>query len=190
MRHFIWYDTNGSLRGCETRDRGFGPNCDLRDPNTTDPVAVYIRSRRTANPEFAGFFALDCECDPALISCQCPYNKLSSHYFDAGELHPKPERSVWVNDSILPDGQDEPVDLPPGASAELEISGSIPDGHKLLIKNVGRVAPFLLAQDTEAAFNNGRVSVTITVPPQGASGIIVAESRYVRRIRVLVRGWE
>lgn len=191
MRHYLWYRTDGELGNAETRSKGWPAHADPRDPNTTDPTAQWLRGRRpAAEPDFGGFVAYDCDCDPSVVSCRCPYTMLMTHYFDGQSLIEKPVSSVEVDGRPVTGINTDINDCVPGSPVSCVIRAEVEDGHQLLVSNVD--APFkLLDAPVTVTFTGGVSSpIVVTAPPQGVAGAFQGKSKYVRYFCVIIRGWE
>ena len=187
MRHYLRYDQNGELVGCDTRTFGWPGSADPRDPDTTDAVARWLQTIRTgAVPAFNGWAAYDCSCSRDVGSCLCPYNLIPNHYFNGKVLFPKPDLTVEVDG--IPVGA-EKILAPPGATVELRLRASVPDQHVVSVTNVMGCSVSLL-DDCELTFSGGLSSVVeVLAPQQGICGTISGKSKYVREFRLTLLGW-
>jgi hypothetical protein len=192
MRHFIWYDTNGSLRGVHRHSRGWPDGEDLRDTQATTQKVLKIQERMSREPGFSGFAEYNCLCPSSVFMCTCAHQMLFDHYFDGERIVAKPELLIELGGEVVPTITlvgDNYTDLTPGSTVQLVLKAAVPDGHSVKVSNSPRGVP-LLAEDTYLTFDDGvSESVEVLVPDQGLSGIVGGQTNLIRRFAVVVRGW-
>src|SRR3990172_10606011 len=128
VRHYIWYGRDGSIGGHMQRQGGFPGGCDPSDPATTDPIAVGLRARHTAEPDYAGIVAYDCAC-PCEGFCACCSNRPGDSRVDGGVVTAMPSMQ-WSVDGVLtaPHAVDAPgIDKTPGADVNVKLVGAVAD---------------------------------------------------------------
>lgn len=188
MRHYIRYDSDGALIGCDTHSRGWPLGADPRDPDTTNGAALRVRGRRLLGKvPYEGWAAYDCPCGRSVVSCQCAYRLLPDHYFNGTVLFPKPALTIEVDGAVILDGKLSAV---PNSQVLVVLKAATPDGHEVVVSDfVGNLSP-LLTEPLTMSFNGGVTeSVGLTVPPQGISSSVRGISRYVRGFSLTLQGW-
>lgn len=192
MRHFIWYDSAGSLRGVHRHSGGWPIHEDLRDGQSASSKVRNIRNLMAREPEFAGFAEFSCVCPPDVVMCLCAHRATYDHYFDGNAVVAKPQLLIELDGQEIPHTpsfDDTYTTLPPGGTAQLVLKAAVPDGHSVEVVNArGRVD--LIQGTTHLTFMDGvSEAITIQVPDQGLSGIVGGQSNLIRRFAVAVLGW-
>jgi len=191
MRHYIRYDGNGELIGCDTRTGGWPVGADPRDSNTSDPTAQWLNKQRvSAGLTCAGWAAYDCPCPRDKQSCLCPYGVVDFHYFNGVVLFPKPQLTVIVNGAPY-DGSTvraAPVVVPAGSTVTLQLLAATIPGHQTELQSVTKDQAAMLTPTLTFADGQSNV-VNLIAPPQGVTGILTGRSKYVRRFFVTIKGW-
>lgn len=192
MRHFLWYDETGSLRGVHRHSGGWPAGEDLRDGQSASSKVQSIRSRMAQESEFSGFASFECMCPADHFMCPCAYGLLHDHYFDGTQIVPKPALLVEVDGQVVPTSPvftGNPLDKTPHATLSVVLKASVPDGHSVQVIN-GKGHTPLITGPTHLTFSDGvSEALSIQVPDQGLFGIVGGESSLIRRFVVPVRGW-
>lgn len=188
MRHYIRYDSDGELVGCDTRTYGWASGADPRDAGSTDEVAQWLRKYRTeSGTPFAGWVDYDCPCSRSVQTCACAHRFAPDHYFNGQVLFPKPALSIELDEATISDSR---ITASPGAILRLVLLAQTPEGHAVEIADYPTASARLLEQPTTVSFSSGRSAmVELTAPPQGVSGTISGRSKYVRGFALTVLGW-
>lgn len=186
MRHYIRYSTTGELVGVDVRSFGWADGVDPNDPDTTDKVAKFLRSRRSETQSHVGWVAYECPCPRSRDACKCPHALIDDHHFNGHVLFPKPELTVLVNG--LP--AEQTTNVVPGSDVAIKLLAATPEGHKVTVTPVAGYIGELINAPEILTFSGGESNtLTVVAPQQGITGSVTGRSNYVRRFNVALRGW-
>ena len=193
MKHYFWYRTDGSIGGEMTFSGGFPATCDPSDPNTTEPTAVGLRAKHTAEPEYAGIVGWDCGCPGGGFTfCACCNDKVQNSIIVDGVLTPMTTPD-WMVDGVPAPGNDRSsaIDKTPSADVTLKLrSVGIPDGTEVDLRwgagpEMHQDLPVLLT------FTGGETQeITLRAPTQGMRAAVWVFERTLVPVTALhLRGW-
>ena len=186
MRHYLRYDKNGELVGCDTRHGGWPDGADPRDAGTQDLAAQRVRKKRGAG-QFVSWAAYDCPCPSSERTCLCPHGVLDHHYYNGVVIFPKPQLTVIVDGE--PYGGEE-LRRSPGSTVSLRLVAATTEKHQVLLESVTKDHASLFEGSLALTFVGGQTNtVELIAPPQGVLGAATGRSKYVRKFNVLIRGW-
>jgi len=196
VRHYIWYKADGAIGGQEVHGGGFPNDCDLTDPDTQNPLAQQLRANRIRlNPEFAGYLAYDCSCDPSEVWCQCPYHKQATSYVDDGEIVARPTVTMVVDGVDTPSNTaDAPLLRTPGANLSIKFRApEVPNGVQIVVPRQASIGPDMVPNwPITFTFDGGETnSITLYAPAVRGmmSGLGFYEERWVAPLKLFVKGW-
>jgi len=186
MRHYLWYDATGEIRGRSKNINGFSG--DPLDSGTSDPEALDIRDYMLNKLGFGivDGIAYDCSCIIGTEDCEHDAEALVGNYVSGGNLTQKLSAVLKLDGAVTPSSQD-PVDLTPGAVVSFTVEAAVPDSHTLTLLEEG----VALSQTTPVLTFTGGVSnsVQLTIPPQGMSGKLGGADKLLGLFVINLRGW-
>jgi len=174
MKHFLWYDANGEIRGVKTRDGGFS--------------AQYDPGNGANFLGFVGWIPLDCPCSVDRRGCPCVFSEMNKNFVSDGALVAKLTTQLELDGNAL-DGRHVTLDKKPGESVRFRLLGALPDGYKLALKNGNGVQ--VLQAEVSLEFTAGASqAIALIAPTQGMTGRAYGiNTKLTTPFSISLRGW-
>lgn len=191
MKHYLWYYTDGTIGGEERFSGGFPDNCDPRDSNTTDGVALSLRNQRVSNPNFGGWLEYSCSCSSQTQTCPCPTGRVKDSFMANGVVTSKLPMTMTLDGApVVSTSLSAPLDKIPGSTVALVLSANVPDGHQLVLGRSMPLTVSLIPNSAVLTFNGGQtLPVQLVVPAQGFVAGVYGMSKYIAPFYLHLRGW-
>lgn len=185
MRHYMWHDNAGEIKGRSDGVGGF--TGDPMDPNTTDPQAMDLRNHFMSTLGLLGPVQYDCLCDPSDLSCICSGPALNSYYVDNGNLVAKPPTTIVIDGNSVSLG--DLIEKPPGSWVNFRLEADIPDGHQIMLRF--EEAVLTTQTDPILTFTDGvSDAILLKAPSQGMIGRVgIYADKYLLPTYVTICGW-
>jgi hypothetical protein len=185
MRHYLWHDNIGEIKGRSDGVGGF--TGDPMDSGTTDPQALSLRNYFMTTIGLLGPIPYDCPCDPDDISCICSGPAFNDHYIDNGSLILKPSIVIKIDGNAVSSGA--MIEKAPGSFVNFRLEADAPDGHQVALRF--EEAVLTTAQNPTLTFANGATeSILLRAPAQGLIGRVgTVVDKQIGPVYVTICGW-
>jgi len=191
MRQYFGYKEDGTLYSMEMVGGGFPVECDLENPDSKHPHAVWIRKEREkSDPEIIGFICYDCQCPQGGPGCDCHVKKKFNSLAVDNKLVEKSDLGVLVDGKeIAYKNGEATVYKNPGEKLILKLTGNTDDS--IVMSMVGSISVYKLFPDIVSLSMTGGITegLTLVAPGQGLTGTVVFNSAKFKRLKLYVKGF-
>jgi len=188
MRHYLWQDATGAIKGISRNVEGFSVGCDPTDSGTSNQEALDLRDffLNKAGLGITNVIAFDCVCSQGNDACTHDTEALQENYIATGTLTSKPALTIKL-DNISTPSSSTPLDYAPGTSISFKLEAAVADSYQttLLVEGAAITADSLVLTFTSGVSN----AITLVAPAQGLVGYIGCEDMYIRQGVIAIRGW-
>lgn len=192
MRHFLGYDDTGNIFIQIVHTGGHRDDCNIDDPNCTDPLAVKIRASAqkaadTHGITLQGITEFVCGCSSEVATCLCASNKRINAYWCTTNncLVNKPDVTLLVDGVSASDG-DEFVKTP---STLFTVKLTCPDAADGETAELRQSFLHPTGLHTLTFTNNTTNEITFTVPSQGLTGSFTVFGKCVKPMTVSIKAF-
>jgi len=168
MRHFFGHDASGALVHTVSGRGGVPADCDLTDPDSGHPLAVFDVENRGTN--VVGMVLYVCPCDAGDPGCECASAPPREQYVLAGALTAKLVPTVKVDGVSVADG--DVVVKTPSSVVSLTVEAALADGEEVAAWSDTAVYATAPARIPLAFTSGVSAGLDLTAPAQGIDGVV------------------
>lgn len=187
MRSFFGYQTDGLIWKVESITGGFPSECKAHDPTCSHPYSKSIRDGM--KPPVVGFVEFVCGCPSTQKTCLCARVARDNHYVNAftRKLEPKPHVELIIDGKAV--ATESQLNCAPGSKVTLQLrSDKVPDGATVEVR--GSMLHCAFPEPVTIKFSSGMSeAVSLIAPAQGLTGSLFTWGKFVKRLRLSIRGF-
>ncbi|MHA2063859.1 MAG: hypothetical protein ACXABY_05670 [Candidatus Thorarchaeota archaeon] len=193
MKHYYGYTPEGKLWWTFVHTGGFPADCNLDDPNCTNPLALHLLANYNVNQTHGetlqGIVNYTCPCPTEVGICECVTTKKNLSYCDAnGDLRAKPDVDVIISGSVV--SHDSSITKYPSQLFTIKLQevvpSTIPDGETATVTSEG----LLESGQEELTFTSGVTNeVTLRAPAQGYTAFLTVVGNLIVFYKAAVKGF-